>query len=165
MLTTARAQDCAPFVIFTDDPAKRFEEYTDADITSTDDNIGIRYTNEDIVGDTVLLLRYNCPDESCDYAGLGWPDLHRHVRSVHHKKMCDLCTRNKKDFTHEHELFTDKELEKHMRHGDDPAGCAGPDGLQGPPALRLLRRALLRRRPALQPLSSKAREVLHLRQD
>lgn len=112
---------------------KRYREYTDSDITSTDDNIGIRYTNEDIVGDTVLLLRYNCPDTSCDFAGLGWPDLHRHVRSAHNKKMCDLCTRNKKVFTHEHDLFADKELEKHMRHGDDRPGAADQTGFKGHP--------------------------------
>lgn len=112
---------------------KRFEDYSDRDVTSTDDNIGIRYTNEDIVGDTVLLLRYNCPDTSCDFAGLGWPDLHRHVRSTHNKKMCDLCTRNKKVFTHEHELFADKELEKHMRHGDDKPGAVDQTGFRGHP--------------------------------
>ncbi|KAI1773914.1 hypothetical protein F4818DRAFT_85669 [Hypoxylon cercidicola] len=129
----AHCRTLAPFVLFTDDATKRYQDYTDADVTSTDDNIGIRYTNEDIVGDTVLLLRYNCPDDSCDFAGLGWPDLHRHVRSVHHKKMCDLCTRNKKVFTHEHELFTDKELENHMRHGDDRPGAADQTGFKGHP--------------------------------
>lgn len=112
---------------------KRYREYTDSDITSADLNIGIRYTNEDIVGDTVLLLRYNCPDTSCDFAGLGWPDLHRHVRSAHNKKMCDLCTRNKKVFTHEHDLFADKELEKHMRHGDDRPGAVDQTGFKGHP--------------------------------
>ena len=123
----------APFVIFTDDATKRFEEYTDADITSTDDNIGIKYVNEDIVGDTVLLLRYNCPDPDCDFAGLGWPDLHRHVRSAHHKKMCDLCTRNKKVFTHEHEMFTEKALGEHMRRGDDKPGAVDQTGFKGHP--------------------------------
>lgn len=129
----AHCRTPAPFVIFTDDPSKRFEAYTEADITSADENIGIRYTNEDIVGDTVLLLRYNCPDLSCDFAGLGWPDLHRHVRSVHHNKMCDLCTRNKKVFTHEHELFTDKALHKHMAHGDDRPGDIAQTGFKGHP--------------------------------
>ncbi|KAI8628070.1 hypothetical protein F5Y19DRAFT_152059 [Xylariaceae sp. FL1651] len=129
----AHCRTAAPFVIFTDDAAKRYQDYSDRDVTSTDDNIGIRYTNEDIVGDTVLLLRYNCPDTSCDFAGLGWPDLHRHVRSTHHKKMCDLCTRNKKVFTHEHDLFTDKELEKHMRHGDDQPGAVDQTGFRGHP--------------------------------
>lgn len=123
----------APFVIFTDDASKRFDEYVAADVTSADENIGIRYTNEDIVGDTVLLLRYNCPDLACDVAALGWPDLHRHVRTTHHKKMCDLCTRNKKVFTHEHELFTDKELHKHMAHGDDKPGDVAQTGFRGHP--------------------------------
>ncbi|KAJ4291406.1 hypothetical protein N0V88_005999 [Collariella sp. IMI 366227] len=123
----------APFVIFTDDGAKRFEEYTDADITSTDDNIGIRYAGEDIVGDTVLLLRYNCPDATCDFAGLGWPDLHRHVHTVHNKKMCDLCTRHKKVFTHEHDMFGGRELTEHMRHGDDKPGAVDQTGFRGHP--------------------------------
>lgn len=134
-----KTKDCphcrtaAPFVIFTDDATKRFDEYAAADITSADENIGIRYTNEDIVGDTVLLLRYNCPDMSCDVAALGWPDLHRHVRAAHHKKMCDLCTRNKKVFTHEHELFADRELHKHMAHGDDKPGDVAQTGFRGHP--------------------------------
>lgn len=129
----AHCRTPAPFVIFTDDPVKRFDEYGPADISSADENIGIRYANEDIVGDTVLLLRYNCPDLSCDVAALGWPDLHRHVRTTHQKKMCDLCTRNKKVFTHEHELFTDKELHKHMAHGDDNPGDVAQTGFRGHP--------------------------------
>ncbi|KAI1819547.1 hypothetical protein F4861DRAFT_526662 [Xylaria intraflava] len=129
----AHCRTVAPFVIFTDDAAKRYQDYSDRDITSTDDNIGIRYANEEIVGDIVLLLRYNCPDESCDFAGLGWPDLHRHVRNTHHKKICDLCARHKKVFTHEHELLADKELEKHMRHGDDRPGAVDQTGFKGHP--------------------------------
>ncbi|KAK3291972.1 uncharacterized protein B0H64DRAFT_366451 [Chaetomium fimeti] len=134
-----KTKDCphcrtpAPFVIFTDDGQKRFEEYTDSEITSADNNIGIRYAGEDIVGDTVLLLRYNCPDAECDFAGLGWQDLHRHVKSEHHKKMCDLCTRNKQVFTHEHEMFADKQLTEHMRHGDDKPGAVDQTGFRGHP--------------------------------
>ncbi|KAL2163573.1 hypothetical protein VTH06DRAFT_5631 [Thermothelomyces fergusii] len=123
----------APFVIFTDDGKRRFEEYTDAEITSVDENIGIRYAGEDIVGDTVLLLRYNCPDAECDFAGLGWQDLHRHVRNEHHKKMCDLCTRHKKVFAHEHDIFTDKQLTEHMRRGDDKPGVPDKTGFRGHP--------------------------------
>ncbi|CAK7274926.1 hypothetical protein SEPCBS119000_006423 [Sporothrix epigloea] len=134
-----RTKDCphcrtpAPHVIFTDDPAKRFETYAEADFASIDENIGIKYTKDDIVGDTVLLLRYNCPAGDCDYAGFGWPDLHRHVKNVHQKRMCDLCTRHKKVFTHEHELFSDKALEKHVRHGDDKPGAVDQTGFRGHP--------------------------------
>jgi hypothetical protein len=78
-------------------------------------------------------LRYNCPDEDCDVACLGWPDLHKHVRAVHHKKICDLCSRHKKVFTHEHELFTDAELGRHMKKGDDNPGAIDQTGFKGHP--------------------------------
>ena len=83
--------------------------------------------------DTLIILRYNCPDDNCDVACLGWPDLHRHVRHTHHKKMCDLCSRHKKVFTHEQALFTDKELERHMKKGDDNPGAVDQSGFRGHP--------------------------------
>ncbi|KAJ6164995.1 hypothetical protein N7470_003667 [Penicillium chermesinum] len=123
----------ASFVIFTDDPVRKFEDFQKKDFARTDDNLGIQYENDDIFEDTVLLLRYNCPDEDCDVACLGWPDLHRHVKSKHGKVMCDLCTRNKKVFTHEHTLFTPQELRKHERHGDDKPGAVDQSGFKGHP--------------------------------
>jgi hypothetical protein len=104
-----------PTVIFTDDAEKRFEDYNTDGFFRNDGNMGICYEKQDIFEDTVVLLRYNCPDADCDEACLGWPDLHRHVRTKHQKVMCDLCTRNKKVFTHEHELFTPQELRQHER--------------------------------------------------
>ncbi|KAJ5178735.1 hypothetical protein N7492_001945 [Penicillium capsulatum] len=121
------------FVVFTDDPAKRFEEFEKKDFARTDDNLGIQYANDEIFEDTVLLLRYNCPDEDCDVACLGWPDLHRHVKTKHGKVMCDLCTRNKKVFTHEHALFTIAELRKHEKHGDHKPGAIDQSGFKGHP--------------------------------
>ena len=95
--------------------------------------MGVKYEKNLIYADTLLLLRYNCPDASCDVACYGWPDLHRHVRNVHHKVMCDLCTRNKKVFTHEHELFTQQELRKHEKFGDDNPGAIDQSGFKGHP--------------------------------
>lgn len=95
--------------------------------------LGIKYEQAEIYNDTLLLLRYNCPEKSCDMACHGWPDLHRHVRNVHHKVMCDLCTRNKKVFTHEHELFTMQELRKHEKFGDDNPGAVDQSGFKGHP--------------------------------
>ena len=123
----------ATTVIFTDDAEKRYENYKDTDFFKKDDNLSIAYEKPEIYEDTVLLLRYNCPDPSCDVACMGWPDLSRHVRSVHHKIMCDLCTRNKKVFTHEHELFTQSELRKHERYGDDNPGAVDQSGFKGHP--------------------------------
>lgn len=123
----------AKFVIFTDDATKRYEDFVEADFQETDQVLGIKYENKDIYSDTLLLLRYNCPDESCDIACRGWPDLHRHVRSIHHKVLCDLCTRNKKVFTHEHELFTQQDLRKHEKFGDDHPGAVDQSGFKGHP--------------------------------
>jgi len=45
----------------------------------------------------------------------------------------DLCTRNKKVFTHEHELFTFAELRKHQKFGDDNPGAIDQSGFKGHP--------------------------------
>ncbi|KAK5713676.1 hypothetical protein LTR15_011376 [Elasticomyces elasticus] len=105
-------------VVFTDEAEKKYESYGWEHFFRSDPGLGINYEKEEIFLDTVLLLRYNCPDESCDVACMGWPDLHRHVRTVHHRVMCDLCTRNKRVFTHEHELFTQQDLRQHEKDGD-----------------------------------------------
>lgn len=131
--TCAHCRTPADLVIFTDDATKRYEDFVPSDFSQKDDNLGICYENPEIFEDTVLLLRYNCPDPGCDVACLGWPDLHRHVRTVHHEVMCDLCTRNKKVFTHEHELFTKEELKKHEKFGDDNPGAIDQSGFKGHP--------------------------------
>ncbi|MCJ1309968.1 hypothetical protein MMC25_003629 [Agyrium rufum] len=123
----------AKFVIFTDDAVKRYQDFHDEDFEQVDDILGIKYEKKEIFDDTVLLLRYNCPEPSCDMACWGWPDLHRHVKSTHQKALCDLCTRNKKVFTHEHELFTISELRKHERTGDDHPGAIDQSGFKGHP--------------------------------
>ena len=45
----------------------------------------------------------------------------------------DLCTRNKKVFTHEHELFTWADLKKHQKFGDDNPGAKDQSGFRGHP--------------------------------
>lgn len=105
----------------------------DTEFQETDEVLGIKYEQKEIYADTVLLLRYNCPDQSCDIACWGWPDLHRHVKGVHHKVLCDLCARNKKIFAHEHELFTVPELRKHEKFGDDNPGAVDQSGFKGHP--------------------------------
>ena len=124
----------AKFVIFTDDATKRYEDFVDADFQQVDEMLGIKYEQREIYDDTVLLLRYNCPEHDCDVACSNWPALHHHVRREHNNKvMCDLCTKNKKVFTHEHELFTVQELRKHQKFGDDNPGAVDQSGFRGHP--------------------------------
>ena len=120
-------------MIFTDDASKRFEDFKDSDFDRTDDTLGIKFEKQEIFDDTVLLLRYNCPDPECETACHGWPGLHRHVWTEHRKKMCDLCTRNKKSFIHEHELFSHQELLRHEKFGDDKPGAIDQSGFKGHP--------------------------------
>jgi E3 ubiquitin-protein ligase ZNF598 len=120
-------------VIFTDDAAKKYEDFAETDFVRSDESLGIKYEKDVILEDTILLLRYNCPDRDCDVACLGWPHLHRHVKQTHRKLMCDLCTRNKKVFTHEHELFAFNELRKHEKYGDDHPGAIDQSGFRGHP--------------------------------
>lgn len=37
--------------------------------------------------DTLILLRFNCPDKDCDYIANGWSDLKLHTRAAHGKLM------------------------------------------------------------------------------
>lgn len=52
---------------------------------------------------------------------------------MHRRVMCDLCTRNKKVFTHEHELFTVAQLRNHEKYGDDNPGAVDQSGFKGHP--------------------------------
>jgi hypothetical protein len=74
-------------VILTDNAEKSYEEFTPADFYKSDDNLGIHFENPGVFDDTRLLLQYNCPEADCDVACLGWPDLHRHVKTAHGKVM------------------------------------------------------------------------------
>ncbi|KAF2429938.1 hypothetical protein EJ08DRAFT_734659 [Tothia fuscella] len=129
----AHCRSLSDSVIFTDDTERRYEDFQDGKFFKIDPNLGIKYDKAEMYEDTLVLLRYNCPNEDCDVACLGWPDLHRHVKNVHHQWMCDLCARNKKVFTHEHELFSHNDLRKHEKFGDDNPGAIDQTGFKGHP--------------------------------
>lgn len=123
----------SPFVIFTDSTDKQFQDFSDSEFAKIDENLGIKFEKERILEDTILLLRYNCPDKTCDMACQSWPNLQRHVRGKHGKLMCDLCVRHKKVFAHEHEMFSFGELRKHESKGDDNPGAVDQSGFKGHP--------------------------------
>ncbi|GJN94621.1 hypothetical protein Rhopal_007704-T1 [Rhodotorula paludigena] len=111
-----------PTVIFTDSEDKPFEDYAPEHTPFSDTKLGILFETRAQLEDTLSLLRFNCPykpglsdpssaapdspAQACDHILSGWSDLKRHVRSMHHCTLCDLCCSNKKIFAHEHELFS-----------------------------------------------------------
>lgn len=101
-------------VIFTSSPHAQFSSYTPNDIPHKDSQLSIYFETVDMMEETLVLLRYNCPDRDCDYTATGWGDLKLHVRAAHDKMLCDLCLRFKKVFAHEHSLYPPNILPFHL---------------------------------------------------
>lgn len=92
-------------------------EFTSFDLESMmfkDTKLSIYFETREMMEETLILLRFNCPDPDCDYIGNGWGDLKLHVRATHGKFICDLCIRSKKVFSHEHALYAPNLLPVHL---------------------------------------------------
>lgn len=115
-----KKQDCTfckepqTTVIFTTSPDALFSSYTPDMIPHKDSKLLIYFESTDMMEETLILLRFNCPDSQCDYTATGWGDLKLHVRGTHGKMMCDLCIRFKKVFSHEHALYLPNVLPLHL---------------------------------------------------
>ncbi|KAF9972020.1 hypothetical protein BGZ73_004924 [Actinomortierella ambigua] len=126
-----------PIMIFTRDPEKSFQDYDVKQMAYFDRKLNIYFEDQEMYEDTMVLLRFNCPDPTCDvYCPEGWNQLKSHVKKVHKLLLCDLCVRYKKVFAHEHNLMTSSQLIKHFKTGD--AGLANqnsdePSGFKGHP--------------------------------
>src|SRR5882757_2754500 len=99
-----------------------------------DSKLSVYFETQEIMEDTLILLRFNCPDSECAYIGNGWGDLKLHVRATHWELMwfvirltrfssyfsysnqfnSDLCIRHKKVFSHEHALYPPSLLPIHL---------------------------------------------------
>ncbi|PWY99284.1 hypothetical protein BCV70DRAFT_144319, partial [Testicularia cyperi] len=101
-------------LIFTASATKPFAEFTPSDIPYHDAKTSISFETREAQEDTLLLLRFNCPDPQCEVASTGWKDFKFHAKRDHHRLLCELCIRNKKIFAHEHTLHTSQSLRAHM---------------------------------------------------
>ncbi|CAG8465516.1 1191_t:CDS:10 [Ambispora leptoticha] len=131
-----KTQDCTfckteqRHVIFTTDPEKQYQDYKTGEIPYTDKKLNISCETEQMLDDSIFLLKYNCPDPACVITcEAGWPALRRHCKQVHNKLLCTLCTQFKKVFAHEQSLFTKNQLDRHFRQGDQ----YGKSGFKGHP--------------------------------
>ncbi|KAJ3154541.1 hypothetical protein HDU86_004670 [Geranomyces michiganensis] len=111
-------------VVYTSDATKPFQDFNLRSLPNYDRKLKIHFDSVEIYEDVMILLRFNCPDPRCDVAcNGGWRELKEHVRKAHGMLMCELCTRHKKLFTHEHALYTRAHLDRHNKVGDpdDPS--------------------------------------------
>ncbi|KZT71337.1 hypothetical protein DAEQUDRAFT_724287 [Daedalea quercina L-15889] len=115
-----KKQDCTfckesqPSVIFTTSPDALWSSYTPDQVPYKDPKLSISFETQEMMEDTLILLRFNCPDKDCDYIANGWSDLKLHTRAAHGKLMCDICIRFKKIFAHEHALYAPDQLPLHL---------------------------------------------------
>lgn len=102
-------------LIFTSSSTKSFAEFKPSDVPYSDKKLPISFETKEALEETVLLLRFNCPDTNCEVACAGWKDYKAHVKREHNRLVCQLCITNKKIFAHEHTLHTEQSLAAHER--------------------------------------------------
>ncbi|KAJ7279657.1 hypothetical protein C8J57DRAFT_136041 [Mycena rebaudengoi] len=107
-------KDPQPVMVFTISPDALFASFDTSTMQWKDAKLGISFETQEMMEETVLLLRFNCPDAECVYLGNGWGDLKLHTRATHGRLMCDLCIRFKKVFAHEHVLYPPNILPLHL---------------------------------------------------
>ncbi|GJJ75395.1 E3 ubiquitin-protein ligase ZNF598 [Entomortierella parvispora] len=124
-------------MIFTRDAEKPFQEYDLKAMAFFDRKLNVYFEDQEMYEDTMVLLRFNCPDPTCEVACPdGWNQLKSHVKKTHKLMLCDLCVRHKKVFAHEHNLMTASQLMKHFKTGDagqSNQNSAEPSGFKGHP--------------------------------
>ncbi|KAI8603045.1 hypothetical protein EDD21DRAFT_370149 [Dissophora ornata] len=124
-------------MIFTRDAEKPFQEYDLKAMAFFDRKLNVYFEDQEMYEDTMVLLRFNCPDPDCEVACPdGWNQLKSHVKKVHKLMLCDLCVRHKKVFAHEHNLMTASQLMRHFKNGDSGQSnqnSAEPSGFKGHP--------------------------------
>lgn len=97
---------------------KKYQDFTPGSIVYTHDKLGISFDSRETQDKVMGLLRFNCPAKDCGEICGSWKELKRHAQEKHHLRFCDLCTRHKKQFTNEFELYNARDLSKHEREGD-----------------------------------------------
>jgi hypothetical protein len=108
-------QATSDVLIFTTDSEKDFLSFSAEELPLKDDKLSIYFENATSREDTLILLRFNCPNSDCDYVASGWPDLRVHAKSEHDRFLCELCVKFSKIFVHEHKLYSSAELNRHIR--------------------------------------------------
>ena len=75
-------------MVFTASADKPFAEFDLDSMKNKDVKLSIYFETEDMMEDTFVKLRYNCPDPDCEYfASSGWNDLKAHIRAIHSRSL------------------------------------------------------------------------------
>lgn len=98
----------------------------------------IHFTDAETKNETMALLELKC--SVCSEAFSSFRKLSDHTKTVHGKQYCDICAQHKKSFLVELDLYTAKQLLKHM-NGEDSKGASGRShGFKGHPKCKFCHR-------------------------
>ena len=91
-LNSATDFECAPqhpqqVIVFTTSPDAPFSEYDIQNMPLKDSKLSIYFEAQQMMDDSLMLLRFNCPDQECPFIARGWNDLRTHVKVLHKKMM------------------------------------------------------------------------------
>ena len=80
-------QDPQEFVVFTTSAEKLYSDYDLENMTLRDTKLAVIFETQEILDESLILLRFNCPDSECPFIAKGWNDLKMHVKVIHKKMM------------------------------------------------------------------------------
>lgn len=82
------SQTAQTALVFTKSEDVLYESFDLEAMQFKDTRLAIYFETEEMRDETLILLKFNCPDTTCVYvATAGWNDLKLHVRSTHGKLM------------------------------------------------------------------------------
>ena len=70
-------------MIFTTSEDQPFTSYQTDDIPYKDERLAIVFETQEMMEETLILLRFNCPESDCSFIANGWGDLKLHTRATH----------------------------------------------------------------------------------
>lgn len=68
-------------------PDALFETFKLDEMQFKDVKLSIFFESQEMMEESLILLRFNCPDSDCPFIANGWNDLKAHARAVHGKLM------------------------------------------------------------------------------
>ncbi|KAK1927275.1 putative cytoplasm protein [Papiliotrema laurentii] len=71
----------------------------------SDKKLGVVFEDEELIEQTLLLLRFNCPATDCDHMAVSWDHLEKHTLGTHGKVICRVCRSQLSRFAHEQTLY------------------------------------------------------------
>lgn len=114
-----------PVIVLSVDFDKAFESFSALDFASTDEKLGINFTQKYIHDATTQLMGNKC--EICGAFFKTFKELSEHTKAQHGKVFCNLCQQHKRAFVSELSLYTGKQLQTHQSTGDTHGFTGHPE--------------------------------------